>query len=337
MQVAIVGAGFAGLSLAWHLGSLGRAHCTIFDAVGIGAGASGIASGLLHPFPAAATQYSFMGREALHESISLLQVAQQHTNQPVASKSGVWKLAMSDEDKKHFSSLSYRYERLQWYPQTSLEYIKNFPALLLENGVTVFCKAYLQGLWEACKAGGASFVREKVQDLSTLSSFDIVVACAGSGITELDPTWKLQTIKGQIVECKMQKQVTARSVIAKGYIAVTADPLVYHVGSTYEHHYTNALPEIETAKNSILPKCRTYLPCIDEAQIIGCKAAIRVASAHAPLPIIKRYTSKRYAMTAFGSRGLLYHGLLGKQLARALVFEDMERISREFFIGASYT
>lgn len=51
---AIVGAGLAGLATAYHLLSLqtgsGAVHVTVFDAVGVGAGGSGAAAGLLHAF-----------------------------------------------------------------------------------------------------------------------------------------------------------------------------------------------------------------------------------------------------------------------------------------------
>lgn len=50
MNIAIIGAGFSGLALAYFL-LQSSAHVTLFDAVGIGGGASGIATGLLHPYP----------------------------------------------------------------------------------------------------------------------------------------------------------------------------------------------------------------------------------------------------------------------------------------------
>jgi glycine/D-amino acid oxidase-like deaminating enzyme len=54
LRYAVLGAGFAGLSVAWHLlkyspkGS--RVRVDIYDESGIGGGASGVSGGLLHPY-----------------------------------------------------------------------------------------------------------------------------------------------------------------------------------------------------------------------------------------------------------------------------------------------
>lgn len=51
---AVVGGGFAGCAVAWHLLAAARARApiavTLFDGAGLGGGASGAAAGLLHPF-----------------------------------------------------------------------------------------------------------------------------------------------------------------------------------------------------------------------------------------------------------------------------------------------
>ncbi len=49
MKIAIIGAGFAGLAGAYYLSE--HFQVTLFDLKGIGGGASGISSGLLHPYP----------------------------------------------------------------------------------------------------------------------------------------------------------------------------------------------------------------------------------------------------------------------------------------------
>ncbi|KAF3779659.1 hypothetical protein EJ110_NYTH40903 [Nymphaea thermarum] len=53
-RYAVLGAGFAGLSVAWHLLKLSARdtglHVDIYDEVGIGGGASGVAGGLVHPY-----------------------------------------------------------------------------------------------------------------------------------------------------------------------------------------------------------------------------------------------------------------------------------------------
>lgn len=339
LRIAIIGAGFAGLSLAWHLLKSGKVSCTLFDESGIGKGASGIASGLLHPFPAAASHYSFMGQEAMHESICLLQEAQKHTLEPIADATGILKLALTDEEKKHYAALSRCYLGLKWLSSAHRETqgVALCPALLIEQGITVFSERYIQALWNACQSKGALLKIEKIQNPEQLSEYDIKVFCHGPSIQKWDPHLNVQLIKGQILVCRAPYPLTKRSLIAKGYIVTTSDPLIYILGSTYERYYKENGPDESVARKLILEQCSSYLTCIQDLQILECRAAVRVSYPKTHLPIIKKYKKDLYALTAFGSRGLLYHGLLGKQLAESILYEDDRRISREFFLEQDYT
>lgn len=54
-RVAVIGGGFAGLAVSWHLLAAARdsgrpMQLQLFDAFGLGAGGSGAAAGLLHPY-----------------------------------------------------------------------------------------------------------------------------------------------------------------------------------------------------------------------------------------------------------------------------------------------
>ena len=92
MKIAIVGAGYAGLSACWHL--LQRnAEVTLFDEKGVGAGASGASTGLLHPYPAKLARRSLRADEAMREALALIEIAGQDT----ASHTGIVRLAMSEE------------------------------------------------------------------------------------------------------------------------------------------------------------------------------------------------------------------------------------------------
>ena len=51
----------------------------------------------------------------------------------------------------------------------------------------------------------------------------------------------------------------------------------------------------------------------------GCKAALRVIAKGHYFPIASRLKQGLWVLTAMGSRGLLYHGLLGKALAEAIL------------------
>src|SRR4051794_38558010 len=81
MQIAIIGAGFAGLAAAWTLLHSKihsqKVQVTLFDEVGIGAGASGVAAGLMHPYTNAHSKLNREGYEGFEASMQLLTAAEQ--------------------------------------------------------------------------------------------------------------------------------------------------------------------------------------------------------------------------------------------------------------------
>src|SRR5690349_16483648 len=95
MKIAIIGAGLTGLSLAWHL--IDNASVTLFDHKGIGGGASGIAAGLMHPYPGQQGMRSFLATEGLLATKNLLEVAQKKSASPLALKNGIIRYLHNEE------------------------------------------------------------------------------------------------------------------------------------------------------------------------------------------------------------------------------------------------
>ncbi|KAL7600569.1 hypothetical protein Lser_V15G23846 [Lactuca serriola] len=79
LRYAVLGAGFAGLSVAWHLleHSPIELHISIdvLDEVGIGGGASGVSGGLLHPY-SPKVKPLWRAAECWEESLKLLRIAE---------------------------------------------------------------------------------------------------------------------------------------------------------------------------------------------------------------------------------------------------------------------
>src|SRR5262249_37368671 len=100
MKIAIVGAGFLGLACTWYLGEhIGDAEVWLFDAKGIGAGASGMAAGLLHPFAGRKATLNWKADEAFPEALSLLEIA----GNEVFRKTGIFRPAVTIEQREYFS------------------------------------------------------------------------------------------------------------------------------------------------------------------------------------------------------------------------------------------
>ncbi|KAL2327353.1 hypothetical protein Fmac_020780 [Flemingia macrophylla] len=80
LRCAVLGAGFAGLSVVWHLFKQCPKELNlsidIYDEVGIGGGASGISGGLLHPY-SPKVKLLWEGAQCWKESMKLLRIAEE--------------------------------------------------------------------------------------------------------------------------------------------------------------------------------------------------------------------------------------------------------------------
>lgn len=338
-HVAIVGAGFAGLALAFYLLSLQTSQfkVTIYHKDPLGVGASGVASGLLHPFPAGATKLSFEGFTALHATLSLINTVQTSTDKPLYQEGGIIKLAIEDEDKKNFAKLASKQEGLVFFSQEKIQkylQVSNYyTGLFIQPGYTIFCKDYLAALARVIHNLGGVFVKETVNSLPQLQAFDKVVLCLGHGIKDFSLKPKLQYVKGQILTMEFPFSLTSKSLIGDGYISVTKDPNIYHVGSSYEHHFKNPFPDLEVAKKRILDPWIKIFPEMSQGKILSCDAGVRVMHCKNYLPFVQKIDPKTFIFTALGSRGLLYHAFLAQKLALALEHDSLNFIHKEFLEG----
>jgi glycine/D-amino acid oxidase-like deaminating enzyme len=136
---------------------------TLFDLKGIGGGASGSSSGLLHPYPGEKGRRSWHADEALEATRELLQVAELELGKPVANYNGILKIGECldpGEDVEQLSS----------------------DRFLIKSGITVFPELYFEGLWRACQKRGVELVLKNIKGLQELADFDQIVIAAGAGI-----------------------------------------------------------------------------------------------------------------------------------------------------------
>lgn len=289
MSIVIVGAGFAGLAAAYYLSE--NFKVTLLDAKGIGGGASGISSGLLHPYPGEKGRRSWHADEALALTRELLKVAEEELKEPVANYNGILKIGPLLNPENDVVQLS---------PQE----------FLIQSGITVFPDLYLQGLWKACQKRGVEFAVQKITAPEELSDFDQIVIAAGAGVKNFPicQSLKINFVKGQVLTCTLD-QPLERSISAKRYQALTPSSDTYHLGATYEREFKDDQPCKETAIALLQPA----------TTVLDCRAGIRVTNPAHYFPILQQLDPKTWVITALGSRGLLYHAYLGKQLRNRLV------------------
>jgi glycine/D-amino acid oxidase-like deaminating enzyme len=286
-RIAIIGAGFAGLAAAYYLSE--NFQVFIYDKKGIGGGASGISSGLLHPYPGEKGRRSWHAKEALEEAKELLKIAEGQVGKPVAEYGGIFRKGECINPG----------EDVELLPDGSY---------FIKSGITVFPELYLEGLWKACEKRGVQLVLQNVGSLDELKEFDHIVIAAGAGIRNFPECshLKINFVKGQVLTVE---KTIERSVSSKRYFAVTADPNICHLGATYERDFTSEAPCKEKAVALLEP----------EPKVLECRAGIRVTNPAHYFPIVEQINLKAWAVTALGSRGLLYHAYLGKKISKRLL------------------
>jgi glycine/D-amino acid oxidase-like deaminating enzyme len=318
MRIAIIGAGFSGLSVAWHLLSQIPCELTLFDAKGVGAGASGIAAGLLHPYVGEEGKRSFLAAEGLEAAKQLITIAEEALGVKVANREGILRHTLNEEQNTIFSSHCEKFKDVKKQATDTF---------LIESGITVDCPQYLKGLFQAISAKGGKLQVQKITDPQSLEGFDHIIIATGAGIAQFEDLKHLRysLTKGQVLLCKAPDTVSlpTKSSICKGYMALSPEKGICHLGSTYERGEVDDTPNLTLAKNTLFPKIALMFPDVDKLEILGCNAALRVIRKGHYFPIAAKVKEGVWVLTALGSRGLLYHALLGKILAEAIATGDV--------------
>lgn len=327
MDIAVIGAGFCGLAVAWHLVNHNPAFpdltIHLFDHQEIGHGTSGIAAGLLHPFVGAHAKLNPRGLEGMQATRQLLQIAAQTLNTPVTSPHpGILRLAMIEEQLCDFRLSAERYpQEAQWLEAQVCQRLAPgcapVPGLWIKEGLSVYSSLYLQGLWQACAQRGVKFERCLIQSLEELNTFDLTIVTAGAESQYLPELrdLKLRSVKGQLLELSWPKGLPPLSCTLNSHAYLLMGPTndTCWVGATYEKEYQDVEVDIEFAKQDILPKAHRLFPPLQEATLLKCYAGMRAVTPQ-HLPFIKQLSDSQWVLTGMGSKGLLYHALYAQEL-----------------------
>jgi len=318
MNIAVIGAGLSGLSTSWYL-LQHRAKVDLFDPLDIGKGASGHSTGLINPFPAKHTRKTLFADESLREVKYLLQVAQENTSTTLAEMTGLFKKPLNEEQKKEFTLLA------QKHPELSIKNLYGAEGLFISTAITVHPQNYLDALFAACKKSGLRYFQKEVS-LDDLSSYDTVVIATGHNTALIEKFMDVpfSATKGQMLVCKWPDNVPklTMSIAAKGHISPFDE--VCYIGSTYERNFTDDKPNSNS--DNLLTQVSAFFPLASEFAVLEKRAGIRLKRKGHYIPFVGRLDAKCWAITGMGSRGLLYHALLGKQLAEAIIEDDEKKI-----------
>lgn len=304
MKIAIVGFGFVGAALLHEVTRVRPdVEVDVFESPHT-ASASVAASGLLHPFVGKKSLLSERGWEGYEAAVSLIRSLEA----PVALFTGVWRVGEPLDD-----------ERFKPLP-SDLGFGVHAPyGFLIEEGVTLFPDLYLMAIRQKCTSSHVRFIEAPFDENP---NYDLILYALGAGVKEY--AWSeelaIKYNKGEALFVKLPKGVSGAktAVIGNGYIAPTRLDGVYSLGSTYQHHDIFSSPHLENCIERLGKRTSSFLPPIEQFDILSIKGGVRVAPKVGHYPICHQVDARRICLTAFGSRGLLYHALVAKELVSDL-------------------
>ena len=335
MKIAILGAGYSGLSVAYYLLQVNKnSQITLYDPEPLGNNASGVSTGLMHPYLGAWAKRSWRSEEGIEETVKLLQCAERALGTKIYSAKGVFRPALDERQKKTFKNLCEQNEDAVWWEEEEVfSHFSSFLApktcgMYVKSGVSVDSMLYLKGLWTYLQEKGVKWVSERVFSLRALDHFDKIIVCAGEQSFQFFSEWEheVQKRKGHAIIGNWPfSEKLFCPIIGKGHISLNEAGLSF-IGSTYEREFADKNPEPKKVEE-LLHKVGQFFPKIDQIKILETKANVRLARTDSYLPYLKRVDTKTVLFTAFGSRGLLYHAIFAKLIAESIFKENLLAVS----------
>ncbi|XVF48471.1 hypothetical protein PTKIN_Ptkin03bG0192900 [Pterospermum kingtungense] len=384
LRYAVLGAGFAGLSVAWHLLKESPKdlplHIDLYDEAGIGGGASGVSGGLLHPY-SPKVKLLWRGAECWKECLKLLSIAEQAvSSEELVSESGEFGQDFDGfivrrrgilRPATNMKNLDVLNDNAQNYlPNCKIEIIDKNAALKLvphlhvpfnlafymPEAVNVNSQYYLKALFLACQnlvkeLSASGFGNKKlylqkksVCELGELEGeYDAVIICLGAKadlLPELSGKLPLRTCRGVILQLQLPDNIGedypdhGPSILSDAWLAIQGNRSLC-MGSTWEWKSRNSSPNVSTdeatnALEELLPKASAIYPGIKGWTVARARAGLRAMPPLTPngsLPLLgcvnnfvgDNLKCKYWLLGGLGSRGLLYHGWLGKLTAEAVI------------------
>ncbi|MCL7024231.1 hypothetical protein MKW94_010943 [Papaver nudicaule] len=248
LKLAVLGAGFAGLSVVWnllqHTSKHSRICIDIYDEVGIGGGASGISGGLLHPYSPKA-KLLWKGAECWKESLNLLNIAERANvskdpSVELETQNLVWRRGIlrpvtntknSDILKENSQDFleSCRLISIDKYGAQKLVPGICAPldsAIYMPQAVNVHPPRYLQALFKACKTlvndlaalgydtKEINLLQKSVNSLLELAGeYNAVIVCLGAKadiVQELSGKIPLRTCRGVVAHLQLPRGILGK-------------------------------------------------------------------------------------------------------------------------------
>ena len=318
MKIAIIGAGFAGLAVCYHLLKEQDVDVTLYDKVDIGAGASGVAAGLLHMYGGVRSNRTWEAERGMESALQLIKVAETALGESVITGRGILRIATNARQHHAFSRCARKFDDVTWWEADQCvsqipELTPDYPGLFIPEGCAIDCARYVKGLWLACQKLGAVFQQSEITDLKALDGYDAIVLTMGAATAALVDL-PLQPIKGQLVTFKWPDELAPLpfALNSSGYLSMASSHTCI-AGATFDKVFSTPDPTPD-AIATIRRKIALFYPPILDFEVIESQTGIRAATPD-HRPIAKQVTDNCWVLTGLGSKGLLHHSWLAERIA----------------------
>ncbi len=345
-DICILGAGLAGVSLAYEL-SKGGLYVSVVDPNGVAGGASGTPVGLVNPATGRYATLGWRSKECYDAVLENLERVQEKAPVQFYKKSGVIRPALDEKIaskmKENFDSTQWPKGWCEWMDEESVtEFHPGIECtgggVWLPIGLTVDIGTYLKSFSDQLQTDGTPFITGKeyklrknndywevnLEDNTTIKAEKVVV-CAGINSSQISyfKDIPLYPVKGQLAVFKTDAALPfEHAVSALGYIgSLSSDHFV--AGSTYEHKFQHEDPDQE-GLDYLRKRLGSVLPdLVNSATLLLQWSGVRASTPNRK-PIMGEHPEQPglYVFAGLGSKGLLYSAYLSGLMRSFIIKED---------------
>lgn len=343
----IIGAGLAGLSIAYQLTKHGMS-CIVIEKGSLGNGASGVPLGLANPATALNANLSWRAKECLADLNSTIEDIQPFTDAKIIVNEGIYRVAYNQKlyDKFHSAYISNEWPNDEWATWISPEEVSriypklsdSFGALHVKPALSIAVPNYLKALsYAILRTNGEIIEQACIEEITgnriTISANAIkslkeeiladkgIIWCAGFDLHKVDELsqMRLHGVLGQLDTYDFEDEILSKPISSLGYMEQTKDHKI-HIGSTYNHHFSEISPT-KKASDELLDKFHSLFPSTvlneeNRSSWVGVRTSTKDR-----MPITGPIPDKEghFVHGGFGSKGLLYSAHLSRLLLDLLL------------------